>query len=275
MYDEILYDVSDPIATITLNRPKRLNALTDRMMAELRHAIADAEADASVAGILLTGAGRGFCAGADMRGLSATAERGATRRADLSDLSASPGDPEMEAFNVTFGYLLTVRKPILAAVNGPCAGLGLGIAALCDLRFASETAVFNTAFAARGLIAEHGTAWILPRLLGPARALDVLWSARRVEAEEAMSLGLVNRVFPGDDLIAESRAYLENLTNTVSPTSLMVMKQQVYRGLQLPFGESMREANKLMEVSLKRPDFKEGVSSFLERRPPKFTRVGN
>ncbi len=275
MYDEILYDVSDPIATITLNRPKRLNALTDRMMAELRHAIADAEADASVAGILLTGAGRGFCAGADMQGLSATAERGATSRADLSDLSASPGDPEMEAFNVTFGYLLTVRKPILAAVNGPCAGLGLGIAALCDLRFASETAIFNTAFAARGLIAEHGTAWILPRLLGPARALDVLWSARRVEAEEAMSLGLVNRVFPGDDLIAESRAYLENLTNSVSPTSLMIMKQQVYRGLQLSFGESMREANKLMEVSLERPDFKEGVSSFLERRPPKFTRVGN
>jgi enoyl-CoA hydratase/carnithine racemase len=279
MYQEILYDVTEPVATITLNRPDKLNALTGRMLSELRHALAAAENDARVVGIILTGAGRGFSAGADMRGLSAQAaagEAGSGRGFEADPaLDASPGDPSMGPdFQVTFGYLLSIRKPLVAAVNGPVAGLGLAIAALCDLRFASDQARFTIAFGQRGLIAEHGASWILPRLLGPSRALDLLWSPRRMDAVEAERIGLVNRVFPAGKLIPETRAYIEELAATTSPTSLMVMKQQVYRHLMLPLGEAMRDANRLMAESGRRPDFKEGVASFLERRPPKFTRIG-
>ncbi len=278
MYQEILCEVVEPVATITLNRPDKLNALTGRMLSELRHALAAAEDDARVVGIILTGAGRGFSAGADMRGLSAQASAGAIGGREFAAdpaLEASPGDPSLGPdFQVTFSYMLAIRKPLIAAVNGPVAGLGLAIAALCDLRFASDQARFTIAFAQRGLIAEHGTSWILPRLLGPSRALDLLWSPRRMDAAEAERIGLVNRVFPAEKLIPETRAYLEELAATTSPTSLMVMKQQVYRHLMLPLGEAMREANRLMAESGKRPDFKEGVASFLERRPPRFARIG-
>jgi enoyl-CoA hydratase/carnithine racemase len=271
MYEEILYEVEGSVATVTLNRPDRLNALTDRLLAELRHALGQAEADDRVVGIILTGAGRGFSAGMD-----ADALQGNIAREPLPDeLRARPGDPAMgEDFQVTFGYLLSIRKPLLAAVNGACAGLGLSIAALCDLRFASESAVFRTAFAQRGLIAEHGSSWILPRLLGPSRALDLLWHPRKFTAEEARDMGLANRVVPGDQLLAEARAYLEEIAAAASPASLMIMKQQVYRALNQPLGEAMTEANRLMEESLARPDFKEGVASFVERRAPNFPKIG-
>jgi enoyl-CoA hydratase/carnithine racemase len=274
MYEQILYQVDDPVATITLNRPDRLNALTQRMLAELRHALAQAEADERVVGIVLTGAGRGFCAGMDMDALGATASGQGGGEALDPALEASPGDPAMGSdFQVTFAYLLSIRKPLVAAINGPAAGLGFGIACLCDLRFASERAKFTTSFSQRGLIAEHGTSWILPRILGPSRALDILWSSRKFDAAEAERLGLVNRVVEADAVVDQARAYIAELAATASPTSLMVMKQQVYRHLNLPLGEAMHESNRLMAESLKRGDFKEGVASFVERRPPRFPRL--
>lgn len=274
MYDEILYEVEEPIATITLNRPDRLNALTQKMLAELRHALAEAEEDRRVVGIVLTGAGRGFSSGMDMDALGATASGSGGGVAIDPALNAQPGDPAMGPdFQVTFSYLLSLRKPLIAAVNGPAAGLGMVIACLCDMRFAGENAVFRTAFGQRGLIAEHGSSWILPRLLGPARALDVLWTSRKITAREALELGLANRVVEGDPAEA-ARAYVRDLAKTTSPTSLMVMKQQVYQHLMLPLGPAMEDANRRMAESLRRPDFKEGVSSFVERRPPKFGRIG-
>ncbi|HEY8489721.1 MAG TPA: enoyl-CoA hydratase-related protein, partial [Dehalococcoidia bacterium] len=187
-YQEILYQVDDPVAVITLNRPERLNATTDRMIRELRHALAAAEADGRVVGIVITGAGRGFCAGVDLAELRKIGAAGdvAAMQSAADVPAASPGDPTMgEDFARGLAYLLTVRKPVLAAVNGPCAGYGLSLALFCDLRFAAGGAVFTTAFAPLGLVAEHGQSWLLPRLVGPARALDLLWSARRVGAEEA------------------------------------------------------------------------------------------
>lgn len=274
MYQEILYEVNDPVATITFNRPERLNALTERMLAELRHALAQAEADPAVVGIVLTGAGRGFCAGMDMEALSATAQ-GVARSSDLTELAASPGDPDMGPdFQVTFSYLLSIRKPLIAAVNGPCAGLGFAIALLCDLRFASDKAKFTTSFSQRGLIAEHGMSWILPRLIGPASALDILWSSRKFDGAEAVRLGVASRVIEGDAVVDEARAFIEELAKTASPTSIQVMKQQIYRQLMMPLGDAMRESNRLMGESLTRPDFKEGVASFMERRPPHFARLG-
>jgi enoyl-CoA hydratase/carnithine racemase len=274
MYRELLYEVRDPVAIVTLNRPERLNALTGRLLAEIKHAIAAAENDERVVGIVLTGAGRGFSAGADMQDLQSISS-GAGRSGAVDPLpESSPGDPSLGPdFHVTYGYMLAVRKPLIAAINGPCAGLGFVIAMLCDMRFASERATFTTAFANRGLIAEHGVSWILPRLIGPSRALDILWSGRKFDAAEADRLGLLNRLLPHDDLLPEAIRYVEDLAARSAPVSIMIMKQQVYKHLMASLGKSLEETNELMAASLRRDDFKEGVTSFLEKRPPKFKRV--
>ncbi len=275
MYKEIKYEVDGPSAVITLNRPEALNALTHNMMDELKHALAAAESDESVVGIILTGEGRGFCAGMDMNALDAQASGG-----DLNDgvaptkLNADPGDKSMGPdFEVTFTYIMSIRKPIIVAVNGACAGLGMSIALLCDMRFASDNAKFVTAFSQRGLVAEHGQSWILPRLIGPARALDLLWSSRRVMAEEAKELGLVDRVFAADDLLKETKAYIQELADNSAPVSMKLMKQQIYRHMNMSLGDAMRETNKLMAESLERPDFAEGVKSFMEKRRPDFDKI--
>jgi enoyl-CoA hydratase/carnithine racemase len=273
MYQEILYDVSDPIATITLNRPDRLNAWTDRMGAEVRHAVAQAEQDPAAVAIVITGAGRGFCAGADMKMLQDISAGG--RGAGVPpELAAEPGDASMgEDFRGTYTYLLSVRKPVIAALNGAVAGMAVPIACACDLRFASDRAVFTVAFSKRGLIAEWGSAWLLPRLIGPSQALDLLWSSRKVEADEALRLGLVNRVVPHDELMPAVRKYVADLAAECSPASLAIMKRQVWQQLTRELGPSEKEAVKLMIESFDRPDFREGVMSFLEKRAPKFRRI--
>ena len=274
MYEQILYSVEDPVATITLNRPERLNAWTDRMGEELRHAIARAEADKSVVGIVLTGAGRGFCAGADLKGLQAITVGARPGEGARKELAADPGDRAMgESFRKHYSYLLSVRKPIVAAINGPCAGMAMPIALFCDLRFAAESATFTTAFVRRGLIAEWGLAWTLPRLIGSAHALDLLLSGRKIDARVAERMGLVNRVLADDKLVANAVDYVRELAANSSPSSMMVMKRQVYQQLTQELGPACDEAVKLMVESFSRPDFKEGVQSFLERRPPKFPRV--
>jgi enoyl-CoA hydratase/carnithine racemase len=274
MYQDINYDVRAPVAIITMNRPDALNAFTGRMLAEIRHALATAERDPEVVGMVLTGAGRGFCAGMDMNALnqmSSGADEGAD---DLSELAASPGDPDMgENFQTTYSYLLSVRKPLLAAINGACAGLGFAVAMLCDMRFVEQNAKFSTAFSQRGLIAEHGISWILPRLIGPSRALDLLWSARKFDGVEAERLGLADRLVEDGASLDAALAYIEDLAATAAPKSLMVMKQQVYRHLNMPLGEAMKETNALMAESLSRSDFREGVRSFIEKRPPAFDRL--
>ena len=275
MYEEIIYVVEDPVATITINRPERLNALTARTQVELKHAMIAAERDESVVGIILTGAGRAFSAGADMRSLAEIAERrGIEQDESLAQMeSESRGrevDPELR---VTWSFIPSLKKPVIAAVNGPCAGMSTAIATMCDLRFASESAVFTTSFSQRGLVAEHGLSWMLPRLVGPAKALDLLWSARRVDAREAERLGLVDRVVPGDELLATARGYIEDLAAHASPTSIMVMKRQVYLHLMRPLHEAMEDTNRLMAESLRRDDFREGVASFVEKRAPAFPRV--
>lgn len=276
MYQEIAYEVQDPVAVITMNRPEALNALTARMMAEIRHALAAAEKDPAVVGIVLTGAGRGFCAGADISGLDATAAGKDGPREDLSALEAHPGDPAMgENFQITFTYILSVTKPVIAAINGPCAGLGFCYALLCDMRFAERQAKFTTAFSQRGLIAEHASSWLLPRMIGPGRALDLLWSARKFNGEEARELGLVERLVEQGESVQAATDYIRELAASASPTSLKMIKAQVYRHLNMELGEAMKETNAWMAESLTREDFREGVRSFIEKRPPKFQRLGD
>jgi len=275
MYEEIIYEVEEPVATITINRPARLNALTARTQVEIKHAMIAAERDERVVGIILTGAGRAFSAGADMRSLAEIAERRAVDQDDtLAHLEAESRGREVDPeFRVTWSFIPSLKKPVIAAVNGPCAGMSTAIATMCDLRFASDSAVFTTSFSQRGLVAEHGLSWILPRLIGPAKALDMLWSARRVDAQEAERLGLVDRVVPGDELLPTTRGYIEDLARNSSPASIMIMKRQVYLHLMKPLHEAMEDTNRLMAESLTRDDFREGVASFVEKRAPAFPRV--
>lgn len=225
-YETVLYDVAERICTITLNRPDRLNAWTRRMHLDLKDAMLTAGADPEVRAIVLTGAGRGFCAGADMGGLQAI---GAGAAADRSSKAQEglPGGSTLAEFKMNYSYFPSIPKFIIAAINGPCAGLGLVIPLYADLRFASESAVFTTAFAQRGLIAEHGVSWLLPRLIGLPAAMDLLCSARKFRAPEALALGLVSRVIADDRLMAETRAYARLMADTVSPRSVAVMKRQL------------------------------------------------
>jgi enoyl-CoA hydratase/carnithine racemase len=274
MYQDIRYHVDDPVAVITMNRPDALNAFTVRMLAEIRHAVAAAEQDSAVVGIVLTGAGRGFCAGMDMNALDSMSSQERGNAEDLSQFAAEPGDPGLgENFHVSYGWMLSVRKPIIAAVNGACAGLGFVYALLSDLRFVDRNAKFTTAFSQRGLIAEHGASWILPRLIGSGRALDLLWSGRKFDGEEAYRLGLAERLCEPGECVDQAIDYVRDLAANACPTSLKVMKAQVYRHLNMPLGESMKETDAWMAASLKREDFREGVRSFIERRPPAFKRV--
>jgi enoyl-CoA hydratase/carnithine racemase len=273
MYQEIGYEVTDPVATITLDRPQVLNAWTTRMGAEVKHALAQAEADDHVVGIVLTGAGRGFCAGADLNDLKSISE--GRREMDAhAELAADPGDETMASFRGTYTYIASVRKPVIAAINGPVAGMAVPIALACDLRFASDRASFTTSFSRRGLVAEWGVSWLLPRLVGTAHALDLLFSARKIDAAEAERVGLINRVVPHEKLLPFVRAYVEDLAANCSPASMAIMKRQVWQHWTAALDGAEQEAVRLMLESFGRPDFREGVTSFLEKRPPRFRRIG-
>jgi enoyl-CoA hydratase/carnithine racemase len=250
--------VQEGIAVITLNRPDRLNAWTAEMERLYFDKLEWCGASEGVRAIVVTGAGRGFCAGADM--------------GDLQTLGNDGGpSPERAAARRRPQSLpLTIPKPIVAAINGACAGIGLVQALMCDLRFAAPGAKLTTAFARRGLVAEHGISWVLPRLVGPSRALDLLLSGRVVLAEEALALGLVNHVLPADEVLPAALAYAGDIAANCSPSSMAAMKRQVYADLERGLTDATASANRLMLESFAKPDFQEGVSSFLEQREPRF-----
>jgi enoyl-CoA hydratase/carnithine racemase len=268
-YQDITYDVADRIATITLNRPDRMNAWTPVMEREVRAAMEAAAGDGEIRVIVLTGAGRGFCAGADMQVLQTIDPSDIRRGASLP-----PFDMNRRAdWQTRYAFYPAIGKPIIGMLNGATAGIGLVHALYCDVRFAADHAVFTTAFARRGLIAEHGISWMLPRIVGHANALDLLLSARRVSAEEALRIGLVNRLYPAEGLREQTYAYARDLADNVSPASMRVIKRQLY---EVPFqtmAEATIEANREMVASLGSDDFKEGVASFVEKRPPQFRSV--
>jgi enoyl-CoA hydratase/carnithine racemase len=266
-YQHILYEVSDKIATITLNRPDRMNAWTTIMERDVRHAMELAASDDNVRVIVLTGAGRAFCAGADMEGLKAI-DANEIRRGESTppfDMNRRPD------WQTRYAYYPAIPKPVIGMLNGATAGIGLVHALYCDLRFAADNTVFTTAFSRRGLIAEHGISWMLPRIVGHANALDLLMSARRVHSDEALRIGLVNRLYPPDQLREQTYAYARDLADFVSPSAISVIKRQLY---DVPFqtlAEATIDANREMQVALKGSDFREGVASFMEKRPPRFT----
>jgi enoyl-CoA hydratase/carnithine racemase len=266
-YQHILYEVSEKIATVTLNRPDRMNAWTPIMERDVRHAMEAAAADGDVRVIVLTGAGRGFCAGADMDALKGLNPADIRRAENVPpfDMNRRPD------WQTRYGFYPSIAKPVIAMLNGATAGIGLVHALYCDLRFAADNTVFTTAFSRRGLIAEHGISWMLPRIVGHANALDLLMSARRVQSDEALRIGLVNRLYPPDQLREQTYAYARDLAEMVSPSAIAVIKRQLY---DVPFqtlAEATIDANREMVVALRGSDFREGVASFVEKRAPRFT----
>jgi enoyl-CoA hydratase/carnithine racemase len=266
-YEQILYRVEDGVAVITLNRPEKLNAWTGRMHHEVKAAMRAATDDHGVRAIVLTGAGRGFCAGADMNTLQDIQQgsAGSNPREEAFDPSADPN------FQKTYSYFPSVPKPIIAAINGACAGIGLVMALYADMRFASDASVFTTSFARRGLIAEHGISWLLPRLVGVANAADLLFSARKISGAEAARMGLANRVIPFAEFESEVMAYAKMLAAEVSPRSVREMKREMWNAQFQSLGEAIESANHDMGGSFVSEDFKEGVAHFLEKRAPAFT----
>lgn len=266
---QITVATEDAVCTITLNRPDKLNAWTGAMQDEFTAAVAAASADPAVRAIVITGAGRGFCAGADMSIL----EAGAAGNAPVGE---SP-QPVAEAatgldanYRHRFSFLLHVPKPIFAAINGPVAGIGLCMTMFCDFRFMADGQKLTTAFAKRGLIAEHGISWMLPRLVGATHALDLLFSARTLLTEEAAAIGLV-QALPADGFLGAVQSKARDLTTYASPRSIGVIKRQVWDSFFQSLDEAWMRADADMVASFASDDFREGVAHFIEKRAPAFS----
>lgn len=263
------YDVADRIATITLHRPERMNAWTGRLHAEYRSLLARAADDHSVRVIVITGSGRGFCVGADSRALEGHVDRGGYDPG-LGDDVAMPGYGVRPEFDADFAYQFGIAKPIIAAINGPAAGVGLVLACYCDLRFAAAGVKLTTSHGRLGLPAEYGLSWLLPRLVGVTRAADLLLSSRIVMSEEAERIGLVNQVVPGEELMATTYAYARQLATEIAPSSLAATKLQLYRDLHGDVASSVRDAGERLAAMMRGRDFAEGVAALTEKRPPHF-----
>ena len=272
-YQEVVYNVEDGVAVVTLNRPDRLNAMTLTMAGEIRAAMQQATDDDQVRVIVLTGAGRGFCAGADAARLQSRASGEAVEVEEtLPFVGAVDGGLNLPAaFAAKYAWIASVPKPVIAAVNGPAVGVGMVLPMFADIRFASDTAKFGTAFSKRGLVPEYGLGWLLPRLIQPSKAFDLLYSARLVEADEALEIGLVDKVFPTNELLPAVMDYARELATAVSPRSNRVVKEMIYQGLDQGFDQAMEQCLAEMMKAQKSDDFKEGIAAWKDKRVPNFT----
>jgi enoyl-CoA hydratase/carnithine racemase len=258
----VLAEHRGAVLLLTLNRPDRLNAWNDALEERYFSLLDEAEADPHVRAVVVTGAGRGFCAGADFEDLR---QIGGTD-ADVAQLPVRKRPRERP---------LSFRKPLIAGINGAAAGLGLVEALYCDVRFCTPSAKFTTAFVRRGLIAEYGIAWLLPRLIGQSRALDLLLSGRVIHGEEALAMGLADRVVEPEALVETAVGYAAELAEFCSPRSMNLIKDQVLNAMDCDLPTAITRANVLMIESFQHPDAAEGVASYLEKRPPRFLPLGS
>jgi enoyl-CoA hydratase/carnithine racemase len=249
----VLADRRGKVLLLSFNRPDRLNAWTPKLEDEYLDLLELAEVSGDIRAVVVTGAGRGFCAGADM-----------------TELNDAPSPPDRTEHPRPRTTPMAFTKPLIAAINGAAAGVGLAEALFCDVRFCTPEAKLTTAFARRGLIAEHGLAWILPRLIGHSRALDLLMSARVITGEDAYRIGLVDRLSPVDHVVEDAVAYAHEIAETASPTCVAIIKQQIRDATDTDFSSVVRRADTLRDEAMGRPDFAEGIRSYLERRPPHF-----
>lgn len=253
--DLVVTEVVDGVMTITLNRPERGNAWSGTMALRYFEILEQAARSPEVRAIVLTGSGNAFCVGGDGTAL----EEAASATGELTSVAKR-----------AYWFPLQVGKPIIAAINGACFGIGLQQALCCDLRFASSESKFSTAYARRGLVAERGMSWLLPRLVGTGHAMDMLLSARLVRADEAVQIGLVNRVVSAENLMDEALAYARELAEKCSPRSMQALKRQCYLDLMSKLPESYERSEALLNEAVKQDDFREGIRSWQDGRAPRF-----
>jgi enoyl-CoA hydratase/carnithine racemase len=263
------YQQAGRSAVITLDRPDRGNAWTGRLHAEYCWCLARAEADAGVRTIVVTGRGWAFCVGGDSEALAGHAERGAYDDG-LRGEEARPGYGVRPEFDQPLASHFGLTKPVIAALNGPAAGVGLALACYADIRFARPGAKLTTAHGKLNLPAEYGLSWLLPRMIGLPRAAELLLSSRPFLTDEAAQWGLVHRLVPPEDLLAEVLAYAEELAATVSRGSLSSTKAQLYADLHHDVGASVRVSLELMSPMMAHEDYRRGVAALLAKQPPQF-----
>lgn len=267
------YAVVEQIAQITLNRPHRGNAWTGRMHTEYRHLLQQADQDTQVRAILVTGAGRQFCVGGDSQALDGHSKSGSYDAGTAPDL-VTPGETEFEPFREDFSYHFALTKPVIAAINGAAAGVGLVLACYADIRFAVPGAKLTTAHGPLNLPAEYGLSWLLPRLIGGSRAMELLLSSRKFLTDEAHSIGLIHRLIAQEQLLDETRQFVRDLVARVSPGSAMETKRQTYMDFHRDVGAAVRDSNERLSAMVKQPNYREGISAFLEKRSPDWDNIG-
>lgn len=263
------YEVSGGIATLWLNRPHRMNAWTGRVHTEYRYLLDRADNDPDVQAIVVSGRGKGFCVGGDSQALEGHSQRG-SYDAGTSDDLAMPGYGVEDEFDAAFAYHFGLTKPVIAAMNGPAAGVGLALACFADIRFAIPGIKFTTAHGKLNLPAEYGLSWMLPKIVGLGRANDLLMTSRVFLSDEAYQLGFVNQIFEAEELMPKTRQYVTRLIETVSPNSLRQTRWQIYKDLHRDVASSVTESEVLLNQMMGEPDYKEGVRAFVEKRPPEW-----
>ena len=263
------YEIRDRVATIWLDRPHRMNAWTGRLHTEYRHLIERANNDLEVGAIVVTGRGRGFCVGGDSEALAGHSERGSYDAGVAADI-ARPGYGVNTHFDATFAYHFGLSKPVIAAINGPAAGIGLALACFADVRFAVPGVKFTTAHGKLNLPAEYGLSWMLPRIVGLGRANDLLLTSRVFWSDEAERIGFVNQLHDAEVLVSAAQTYATDLIESVSPESLRQTRWQVYQDLHGSVAESVNHSEQLLEAMMRDDDYREGVKAFLEKRKPKW-----
>lgn len=263
-YKEILFDVDDGVATITLNRPERMNAFSNGMLAEWAGAIKRCQADDAVRAVIVTGAGRGFCAGGDMkdasegRGIVGSEGSIASRRHSLRN-----------SVHHVPRALLQLDKPYIGAINGAAVGAGMDMASMCDIRFASDIAKFGMSYVKVGLIPGDGGCYFLPRIVGLAKALELIWTGDIFDAGAALEMGYVSRVYPGDQLLDETRTFARRLAEGPA-VAIQLAKRLAYRSLEASLDEALDLAQSAMFVAQLTEDAREGPKAFVEKRAPNF-----
>ncbi len=269
-FSDIIYEKADRIATVTMNRPDKMNAWTPKMGAEMRQTMLDADRDDNVGAIILTGAGRAYCAGADMSGLSeisqGRASAGAAVAAPDDDL-AKDARPD---YRTPYSWMLSLRKPVIGAINGACVGLGFTYSLYQDIRIASDKARMGLIFTQRGLAIEHGSSWMLPRIIGVTRAVELAVTGRLVDAQEALAIGLVNRVVSHDKLMETAREVASHIASKCSPLGVSQAKKMIWGHLFTDLATAIKEDDASMQMMTKSEDFAEGVKAFIEKRSPRF-----
>lgn len=267
------YEVdSQGLATIWLNRPHRMNAWTGRLHTEYRHLLKQANDDPKVRAVIVTGRGKGFCVGGDSQALSGHADRGSYDPGISADIP-KPGYGTHPNFDASFAYHFGLDKPVIAAMNGPAAGVGLALACFADLRFAVPGVKFTTAHGKLNLPAEYGLSWMLPKIVGLGRANDLLLTSRVFTSDEALTLGFVNQIFEPEELVEKTREYTHQLIASVSPNSLRQTRWQIYKDLHRDVASAVTESERLIEDMAKEEDFKEGIAALVEKRPPNWPSV--